>query len=82
LVAMPLPRPVPPPVMNTTLSLKVSGGSMVERLAGKNLDCGRACLALLESEGELLHEVVAICRQAYQSGSTGSKVRLQKRGRR
>jgi hypothetical protein len=33
-VAIPFPKPVPPPVMKTTLPLYVSGGSIVKRFAG------------------------------------------------
>ena len=47
LVDMPLPRPVPPPVTSTTLSLKVSGGSIVLVLTGKCLAWGRGLYASL-----------------------------------
>ena len=39
LVVMALPKPVPPPVIKTTLSLKVPAGSMVALLALKWADC-------------------------------------------
>lgn len=34
-LAIPFPIPVPPPVINATLSLKVSGGNMGDFCAGK-----------------------------------------------
>ena len=47
---IPLPRRVPPPVTRTTLSLNVSGGSMVCFLMGKCLACGSGLYASLAND--------------------------------
>lgn len=54
--AIPLPKPVPPPVINTTRSLYVPEGSMVSLLGGKNDAWGRSCSPLLADmiENDLL----------------------------
>ena len=54
LVAIPLPKPVPPPVMNTTRSWNEPGGNIVSRLMGNFPACGKSCSPNLVDMIEML----------------------------